>query len=98
MKTLFYLLFWVFKESISHPFSIKNSRELKCIKCSNFMMNEFIYDSNTDTIFYGKCKKFLIENPTTNEVDYKYSSICRKDDELCGKNGKYYKENMDSHS
>jgi hypothetical protein len=90
MKFLIYLLFWILKNSGSHPFSIKNARELKCIKCSNFMMNEFTYDSKTDNIFYGKCKKFLIENPTTNEVDYKYSSICRKDDELCGKNGKYF--------
>jgi hypothetical protein len=37
--------------------------------------------------YYGKCSKFFIPN---SENEYEYARIIRKEEDKCGKRGKYF--------
>jgi hypothetical protein len=51
-----------------------------------------IFHSFTTPI--AKCEYFGIKNIQTDEISYDYADLCRKDDDKCGVEGKYFKEEM----
>lgn len=38
----------------------------------------------------NKCEKFGTKDVVTDEIAYNYTDICRSDEDLCGKSGKYH--------
>jgi len=41
---------------------------------------------------YSKCGKFGEKNILTGKITYKYVDICRENETLCGKEGKYFEK------
>jgi len=67
------------------------------------VIRNFDYPSCKNCIFYkpsglnndflstfNKCKQFGTKNVVTDEITYNYADMCRIDENLCGKSGKYY--------
>jgi hypothetical protein len=76
--------------------SLNNSKPKFCINCKHF-----IPDNNNG--IYGKCSLFQKENKNTinylvngiNDISQKeffYCSTSRESNNMCGKEGKYYKK------
>ena len=88
MKILYLLFFIVNGEKI-----IKNNNIPSCRNCIHFKPNiysEFKSSSN-------RCEKFGEKNIITDEIQYDFADLCRKDKDKCGKEGKYFEmeENVD---
>lgn len=43
---------------------------------------------------YGKCEMFGDKNIVNDEITYEYADYCRKDINKCGKEGKYFEEDV----
>jgi len=74
--------------------SLKQSKSKICINCKYFIHDNSIGE-------YGKCSlfpkkegdiKFLVNG--INEKEYSYCYTLRENDNMCGKEGKYYKKKM----
>ena len=80
---------------MSLPFASPKNVEITpiCINCKFFRNNILTHNR------FGKCSLFPIEDNNeeylvtgiTNINDYSYCSIARKYDDMCGKEGKQYK-------
>lgn len=70
---------------------IKNKINNPCIKCINFIQEEYNYpyDPVPETK-YGKCKLFGKYDIVSGVPIYEHASICRNDDNKCGIIGKYF--------
>jgi len=83
MKILFYLLWSLL------PFSKPNIENLHIPSCKNCIhfapsyMNDFTSSLN-------KCKKFGTKDIITDEIVYNYASSCRRDENKCGHEGKFF--------
>lgn len=89
---LLYLLFTYtfFTNTNSEPI-IKNMNIPSCRNCIYYkptLLNDFTSPLN-------KCEKFGEKNIITDEITYCFADLCRKDDSLCGKEGKYFEEDKD---
>ena len=87
MKYIFLIICYI----ILSVFSLKKTRPKLCINCKFFVNN--LNDNK-----YGKCSFFPIEENNTNflvigfeNIDYYYCSTARNYDNMCGKEGKKYK-------
>jgi hypothetical protein len=78
-------------------FSLKEITPKLCVNCK-FFTNSFANDNK-----YGQCslfpkkekkKEFLATGQIQN-VEYKYCSVARYYDDMCGKEGKLYKNKND---
>jgi hypothetical protein len=88
MKIIYLLLFFVNSEKI-----IKNVNIPSCRNCIYFKPN--IYNEFTSST--NRCEKFGEKNILTDEIQYDFADLCRKDDNKCGHEGKYFEkeENVD---
>lgn len=66
---------------------IKNINLPACRNCIYFKPNSF-----SDFTYYGKCEKFGTKNMVTDEISYNYADSNRHDENICGKEGKYFEE------
>jgi hypothetical protein len=76
---------------VSHQF-IKNANVPSCKDCIHRIPYYGNYESSLN-----KCSKFGEKNIISNEVFYSYADTCRGDENRCGFNGRYFKEDKDVH-
>ncbi len=60
---------------------IKNINVPSCINCANYNKN------------HRTCDLFGEKNIVTNEIDYELAYLCRKNEDMCGKNAKLFIDN-----
>jgi len=90
IKYLLYLLpFLVSSQKIIKNINIKNINFPSCINCIHYKANS-INSEYGSTL--NKCNNFGEKNIITDEITYKYAKICRDNDSMCGKEGKYFVE------
>jgi len=89
MKILYVLFALVNCEKI-----IKNTNIPSCRNCVHYKPR--LYDSDF-TSSSSKCEKFGEKNIITDKIDYGYADLTRRDESLCGKQGKYFEreQNVD---
>jgi hypothetical protein len=46
--------------------------------------------------YFGRCRKFGYVEIKTLEINYSYAHFVRADENQCGKQGKYYEEDLDA--
>ena len=68
---------------------IKNSHIPSCKNCV-FYRPDYLYGDFTSP--YNKCKQFGEKNIVTDEIEYEYAKSCRKNENQCGEEGKYFIE------
>lgn len=83
MKIL-YLLLTLIQSKI-----IKNLNIPSCKNCIHFMPKYYSSDyvSNSNT-----CNKFGDKNIITDEIEYDFINSCRKDENKCGNEGKFFEK------
>jgi hypothetical protein len=91
-----YYLFFIISYAIISTISANVVKPKLCIDCK-FFKNSFISGSQ-----FGKCSLFPIvkENDyflvngkkNTKNIDYHYSSISRRYEDMCGKEGNFFKK------
>ena len=67
---------------------IKNIDIPSCKNCIYFKQHKTIDSLST-------CSKFGEKNIITDEIKYDFTDICRKDDEKCGFEGKFFERDSD---
>jgi hypothetical protein len=78
---LLFLIYLINAKIITNNIPIcKNSIHFKPL-----FQNDFSSDLN-------KCKYFGTKNIFTDDINYEYAILCRKDESKCGVNGKYFEE------
>lgn len=73
---------------------IQNEHLPICMNCIHFKEypNNYPYDDVPDkTKHLSTCKMFGSKNLVTGNIDYELASTCRKNENMCGKNARYYK-------
>jgi hypothetical protein len=60
--------------------------------CRNCIYYQPIISSDDFTSSLNKCKKFGSKDIITDEIKYDYADFCRKDENKCGIEGKYFIE------
>jgi len=73
---------------------IINSKLPSCINCQFFIKDKtnYPYDDLPNDKENGKCKLYGEKHIVTGEIEYLHALYCRKDSQLCGKNGTNYTE------
>jgi hypothetical protein len=61
---------------------VKNEILPSCVNCVHYI------ESNPNKS--GRCKLFYKKNILTGRIEYEYISVCRKDNNKCGKYGRYF--------
>ena len=82
MKILYLLFSIINSEKI-----IKNINIPSCRNCIHYKPSYYTTDF---TASYNKCDKFGDKNIITNKISYNYADMCRKDEKMCGYEGKYF--------
>lgn len=80
-------LYSVIKMSLLPNQIIKNIHLPNCNQCIYY---EPVSDKFESTL--NKCKKFGTKD-IVNKIDYEYIDICRKNESMCGMEGKYFIHN-----
>jgi hypothetical protein len=87
MKVI-YLLFY-FLYNFNAKKIIKNKNIPACRSCIYYEPN---ISSNDFTSTFSKCTKFYDKDIITDKLSNNYADSARNNEELCGKEGRYYKE------
>ena len=83
-----YLLLVTLGLSGSNKF-IKNINTPSCKNCIYYKPSSYISDFTSSL---NKCSKFGEKNILTDDITYDFADSCRKDENKCGKEGKYFSE------
>ena len=67
---------------------IKNAQYPICKSCEYYLPDFLLLQND----YFGKCMKFGEKDLITGKITYNYADFCRRHDEECGKEGKYYKK------
>ena len=69
------------KFTIVVPLSVKTVKLPLCVNCKFFIehKNNYLYNSYTDTNYYGRCKNFGSIDLVTGVTEYRFASSCRED-------------------
>jgi len=89
MKFIYLLFLLPIIKIISSDKIIKNNNIPACRNCKYYKTNLF---NNDYTSFMSQCEKFSEKNIITDKITNDYADICRKDEEKCGFEGKYFEE------
>lgn len=65
---------------------IQNINVPSCRNCMYYKPN--IYNDFSSSL--NRCEKFGTKDIVTDEIHYDFADFCRKDEERCGKDGKYF--------
>lgn len=77
------------KRMNTHLFSsINNFDKPSCVTCKFYKPEQY---SSFDSIS-SKCSFYGNKNLHTGEIEYSYATECRKNETLCGEEGKIYEE------
>jgi len=90
MKSLEFISFLF---SISQTYSknfIKNIQIPECKHCIHYQPNDFTFFCELSP--YNKCLKFGEKNIIDGKIEYEIAKNCRKDEEKCGMEGKYFEK------
>lgn len=68
--------------------SINNIDKPACNSCKFYKPEKYSSFDSTNS----KCTFYGTKNLHTGEIDYSYATDCRKNETLCGQEGKLYKE------
>jgi hypothetical protein len=89
MRILSTLPFTLLQNKNTHLYSaINNFDKPACITCKFYKPEQY---STFDAI-NAKCAYYGNKNLHTGEIDYSYATDCRKNETLCGEEGKLYEE------
>jgi len=69
--------------------SINNIDKPACNTCKFYKPEHYSHFDSTSS----KCSLYGNKNLHTGEIEYSYATECRKNETLCGQEGKLYKEN-----
>jgi hypothetical protein len=69
--------------------SITNLDKPSCVTCKFYKPEEYTSFESTSS----KCSLYGNKNIHTGEIEYSYATECRKNESLCGQQGKFYEEN-----
>ena len=69
--------------------TIKNAHLPSCKNCIHFAPDKYYYEYATSI---SKCNKFGDKHIVTDKITNRYADSCRADENLCGKEGKYFEE------
>ena len=83
----------IFNKNKFHPYSIILPDPKKCKNCKHFTPNNIQFTSELVNNNIGFCNKFTMNNPITGDEYKLLTYICRKNENLCGENGKHYEHN-----
>ena len=89
MKSLEFLSFLF---SISQTYSknfIKNIQTPECKHCIHYQPHDFTFGELSP---YNKCSKFGEKDIINGKIEYYIAKNCRKDEEQCGNEGKYFEK------
>jgi hypothetical protein len=88
MRVAYLLFLGLFLFSSNGEKMINNVNIPACRNCIHYKPDvNFDYTSR-----YNKCDNFGEKNIITNEINYDYVESCRRDETMCGKEGKYFVE------
>jgi len=62
------------------------------MRISTLLISKLCYDCVHNQVYKGD---YTLERSTCSKFDGKYSDMCRLDEKKCGKEGKFFKENID---
>lgn len=68
---------------------IENINLPSCKNCIYYKPNVL---RNDFTSTFNKCEKFGKKDIITDEITYNYADSCRSNENMCGKEGKYFEE------
>lgn len=68
---------------------IRNIDFPSCRNCRFYQVSKF---SNNFTDRYNRCTKFGEKDVVTDKIDYDFADSCRKYDDKCGKEGRYFEK------
>ena len=85
----FFYLFLSLLSLINSNKIIKNVNLPSCRNCKFFTPSH--HNSNFNSPFHN-CEKFGEKNILTGDIEYKSASYCRKDEQKCGEQGKYFEQ------
>ena len=69
---------------------IRNSQLPLCINCKHFQPSYYTMNNEIQRNNIDKCGKFGEINIISGEIIYDYADFCRKDENQCGENAKYF--------
>jgi hypothetical protein len=85
MKYILYLLFSL----VNCEPIVKNINIPSCKNCIYYKPSNY---NNDFTSSLNRCKKFGEKDIVTAEIKYDFADMCRKNEEKCGNQGKYFEE------
>ena len=68
---------------------IRNIDFPACKNCAYYRQTAW---SNDFTSQFNKCEKFGTKDVITDKITYDFANMCRTDEDLCGKSGKYFEK------
>lgn len=67
-------------------------RDIEFPSCKNCVHYRPTYWSSDFTSLSNKCNKFGAKDVVTDEITYDYAAVCRRQEDKCGKEGKYFEK------
>ena len=89
MKILHFLTFFLYFSEISSKNFIKNLKTPECKNCIHYLPHDF---TGSELSPYNKCSKFGEKNILNGKIEYDIAKDCRKDEEKCGIEAKYFEK------
>ena len=81
------LLYILFSIATANRF-IKNVDVSLCRNCIHYKP----YNNEVTSSIIGGCDKFGEKNIITGEIKYEHADICRNNEDLCGRDAKFFEE------
>ncbi len=72
---------------------VSNGIKPACVNCVNYIeyKRDYPYDELYTKYKYGNCSKFGTQNLVNGVIEYDQAAYCRKNDNKCGEDGRYFK-------
>lgn len=81
------ILYFITLVLINSEKIIRNINIPSCRNCIHYLPENYNKDFSSS---FNKCNKFGEKDIITNEIRYDFVSNCRKDENKCGEDGKYF--------
>lgn len=91
MKYLTYLFLLFTATRTTSEKTIRNLNISSCKNCIHYKPDPYNFDFMTT---YNRCEKFGEKDIVTDKIKYDFANLCREDEILFGKQGKYFEEEI----